>query len=255
MKTYDIGKWCRFLGRGLTKVESEMFKECITEHNLNLNICYLNKLAGVKGLCVKKLTNLQGNCLFESLLSYDIGGESVDDLRKIICSVMQIYGDYKGFIENQKDTTLRDLFVFNECEYVFCQTDKCFYKYVYDVMCQDCSTDNSWTRLPTELVLTILSKLYCLEINIVHDTVIADNITPYITTINANNPDKNVEKIYLGLMGESHYIPLTLIINTNDRNKKPPLHTEWRLKFHKWATIETIKKNQENKYMNKQKYN
>ena len=90
----------------------------------------------------------------------------------------------------------------------------------------------------------IISQLYQKEIIIIHDS-------GYETIINTNkNP---VTKLYLGLMGESHYIPLKeLNDNIKPLNQK---YNEAKLAFHVWA-IQTWKQlNESNNDLTNEKTN
>jgi hypothetical protein len=217
--------WQKYLQRPLTVNEQHILENARTEKNFNEILEEIQNISFRKGLYVSYLTKLHGNCLYESLIDHGIG-TSVESLREAISCLIYIYRDYKSFFETQEET-IQELFVFsNEIEYVYCPEKDAFYKYTFEVMCQDMANDNSWTRLPTQLFLMVISQLYKIEIVILHDS-------GYETVINTNkNPTKT---IYLGLMGESHYIPLKKIdeSNTSITIQK---YNEAKIAFFVWAS-------------------
>ena len=223
-RSFNHNVWQQYLQRPLLPLERNILENARAEKHFNEILENIHNIGLKKGLYVSHLTNLYGNCLFESLIELGIG-TSVKTLREAIACIIYIYRDYKSFFETQEET-IQELFVFsNEIEYVYCQKENTFYKYTYDVMCQDMSNENSWTRLPTQLFLMVISQIYQKEIVIIHDS-------GYETIINTNKNPSN--KIYLGLMGESHYIPLKEL--TNDTNMVSPKYNEAKIAFFVWAT-------------------
>ena len=87
-----------------------------------------------------------------------------------------------------------------------------FYKYSYDVMCQDLSNNGSWDKLRTNMILLVLSRIYKLKIHIL-------NITHngyFLNILNAFENLKNQPKlktIYLANINEIHYLPLDILSN------------------------------------------
>jgi hypothetical protein len=217
--------WEKYLERPLTIVEQQMLNNVKSEKNINDVLEKIYNIGLSKGIFISHLTELYGNCLFESLIELGIGN-SVKSLRESLSYLMYIFRDYKSFFETQEET-IEELFVFsNEIEYVYCSKETTYYKFTYDVMCQDMSNDNSWTRLPTQLFLMIISRLYKIEIIIIHDS-------NYETIINTN---KNaIRTIYLGLLGEYHYVPLKKIEKKEDLifhkyNKLKKMFYLWAIK-------------------------
>jgi hypothetical protein len=218
--------WKKYLGRNLTYEERFIIEDAKSEKFLNHELEKLHLMALQKDLHVSKLTNLHGNCLFESLNHHNIGG-SVDEMRESIAYLLYAFGNYKDFFETQSET-IRELFSFeSDIEYVFCTTDNSFYKYTFEVMCQDFANNNSWTKLPTQTILMVLSVVFNLEIIIVHNS-------GYMHSINANKPETITRKIHLGLIGESHYVPLNYV--TSEEQKNIPLYNDGRVRFFRWAT-------------------
>jgi hypothetical protein len=222
-RSFNHNIWKNYLQRPLLTEEFFILENAKSEKHFNETLEEIHNIGLNKGLYISYLTKLHGNCLFESLIDYGIGS-SVESLREAMSYLLYIYGDYKSFFETQEET-IKELFLFsNEIEYVYCPEENAFYKYTFDVMCQDMANDNSWTRLPTQLFLMVISKLYNTEIVIIHDS-------GYESVINTN---KNaINQIHLGLMGESHYIPLKKINENTDIS--PPRYNDAKIAFFIWA--------------------
>jgi len=218
----NIKKWEIFLNKKLTKKEKELLKN--TEEEINMNNCILNLLEQNKDLYIPKLSVLDGDCFFDSLL-YHIQDttqyKSIEELRNFISKFMILYKNYKDIFTNQ-ELTLKQIFdIQNEIEYLYDKTNDIIYKYTYDIMCSDIAKSNSWKRLPMELIINCISFIFDIKINIYHDNGYNHNIC--IT----NNPQK---EIYLGLLEESHYIPLDI----KGDNNTPLLYNEYIDKYEQW---------------------
>ena len=175
---------------------------------------------------------------------------------------MYIYKDYKGFLPGQNDT-LSELFsLFQEVEvddqkiYVSCgrKVDGKykfvnFYKYTYNVMCQDLTNNHSWTRMPSQLILMVISYLYKVEI------IIISNMNDYENRISAfdNLTEKpELKKLYLGHIGEYHYVPIDIL--KDDEEVDPIFYDTAQQNFVAWANekeqtritwyLEDLKRNQ-----------
>lgn len=202
-KSLNIKLWESYLGRNLNDEEYSIFIMVKGERSMNNEIKYLNNKVSKKNLYIPELTNCDGNCLFESLKILQIHNDE-DELRKFVSKMMYIFADYKN-IFNFDQRTLREMFNdTNEIEYVICNGTYEVFKYTYETMCQDLASDNSWTRLPTQLIMMFISVIFNCSITVFHSS------SGYVNTINANSElDENeYEKIYLGLLGEKHYVPL-----------------------------------------------
>jgi hypothetical protein len=274
-KTINKKKWMEYLDRDLTPYEDNILNDLKCEKDINKQLEDLHNIVIDKGYYISDLTNLHGNCLFESLVHHNICNDETI-LRKSLAHLLYIYGNYKGFFESQNET-LRELFVFaNDIEFVFNPNDKTFYQYTYDIMCQDISNDNSWMRLPTQLLLMFISRLFNIEIIIIHDngheTIINSNNSSETiinsnnsseTIINSNNSSETIinsnNKIYLCLMNEFHYLPLKKINKEKDDGKKDEkdeedeeieilLYNDAYNKFIEWSKKMWFKKN--NKLIN-----
>lgn len=223
-KTVNHRVWEYYLNRRLSHDERFILENYRAEKYMN------HMMDGLFEQCTKKqiyfvpmLTSLDGNCLFESLIYHQIGS-SVIQLRRSLSLIMYMYKSYKGFLPNN-ELSLEELFDnTNEIEYVVCkkkqgdEVTKEFYKYTYNVMCQDISNNHSWSRLPTEIILMVLSYIYKLEFIIIGST------SDYINKVNMYENNTNVidlKKIYLGHLGESHYVPIDIL---NEDEELEPLY-------------------------------
>jgi hypothetical protein len=74
----------------------------------------------------------------------------------------------------------------------------------------DLRTKYKWKRLPTELILMAVSRIYQVKILIHH------NNSQYINEINVwagHIPDESIDVIRLALINEEHYVPIMQIPN------------------------------------------
>lgn len=253
--------WCNYLGRRLYDDEKYLFESYRAEIKINRLLKELyEQCIKKKNLYVPELTELDGDCLFSSLVYHGISS-SIEELRNILSFIMYIYKDYKNFLPGQTES-LKELFsLFNEIEYVSCNqkvNDRYvfvdFYKYTYNVMCQDLTNNHSWTRTPTQLILMVISYLYKVEI------VIINNTSDYEHKISAfdNVTDKpELKKIYLGHIGEYHYVPIDIL--KEDEELEPLLYDHAQQNFIVWAKqkehtrimwyLDEIKKQQQMQHM------
>jgi hypothetical protein len=158
-------------GFRLTNEENSILENCKSEMYLNKILNNLYNQCNNKNYYVPMLTDIVGNCLFEALVYHKIGTD-VTDLRNILSIIFYIFKDYKEFLPNIQET-LQELFTFsNEIEYIYTRDkisgEKNFYKYNYIAMCQDLENSYCWNRLPTQLILLVVSYLYRVEIIIIH---------------------------------------------------------------------------------------
>lgn len=213
----------KILDRKLNAAEKKLLRNVKGEFKFNIKLSKLHKIAREKNMIVSTLTNLHGNCLFESL-KYFFECDT-DKFREGLATLMLIFKDVKNIIPNQ-DMSLNELFtIYNDVENVYCEKNKKLYKYNYDTMCIDLATDSSWTRLNTELILMFISTLLNVKIEILHDN-------SHVTTICSTVENINTMTIYLGQMGEFHYVPLNKI--TNIDNIKILYHDKGKNKFLRW---------------------
>jgi hypothetical protein len=227
-RTFNIRLWEMYLGRNLTSEETFIIENAKSEKSFNGELEQLHDVAVKKNLCVPFLTNMHGDCLFESLVYYKLF-DSVETLRKSISYLMYIFKDYEYFFPEIKESLAETFPNINEIEHVFCSTDKTLYKYTYDVMCQDFASNNSWTRLPTQMVMMVISHLFNVQF------IIISNLSTYEHVIDTNSQNIEPKKIYLGHIGESHYVPLMPISEIPDFNGRPPRYVDGKVRFYRWG--------------------
>jgi len=217
----------RNLGRKMVKNEIVVFQDFYMEYYMDRELAVLHKKCQEKNLCVPQLTTLVGDCLFESCVYHKLA-INVQNLRYGISYMMYIFKDCKDFFGNGDTRTLNDIFNdTNEIEYVkrinknidAKQND--IKKYNYDAMCQDICNMTSWSKLPTELILMMISFLYKVNIIIIKsNSEWVKTINMYEHNPNFTNHDK-IKTIHLGHIGESHYVPIDFASqNEQDQNQE-----------------------------------
>jgi hypothetical protein len=201
---FNIGGLENLLQRKLTKKEYHIIKEANGETNMNQQITKIFDLANKQNLYIPELTNLDGNCIFESLKYHNLC-ENIDEFRCGLAYILMLFKNKKYFIPNQ-ELTLEEIFnLSNNIDSVLCLNTESLYKYTFETMCYDLSTNTSWTRLNVELLFLTLTVLFNIEIIIFHNN-------GHITNIKTIQ-NENTISIYLGLIDECHYIPIC------DKNK------------------------------------
>lgn len=240
-RTLKTSVWNQYLAQVNIKIgpkELHILESFQTEIKLNNKVKKLFENSIKHKLGILGLTNLYGNCLFESLELHKFI-DNVDTFREDMAFLLYSIGDIPNFFPNQPET-IKTLFPsYNEVEIVQNQKTGKYYKYTYDLMCMDLASDKSWTRLNTELLFFIMSQVfgvYFVVVNVYdHNKVLIygpNNDFKYVDKI----PEEIYELdnvIYLGLLGEVHYIPLYYEKNKEHHNF--PIYTEARDKFVKWA--------------------
>lgn len=233
--------WRKYLKRNLTPKEYYILENYKTELKLNKDVSGLHEKCFINNLYVPLLSNSDGNCMFQSLNYHKIGS-SIVSLRRGLATIMYLFKDQKNFIWS--DTTLKEMFdPFNDIEYVARNIKstneygeevitKKFYKYTFNIMCQDLSNNYSWGKLPTELILRVISYLYKVEIVIINSSPDSVDITI--------NSHQNVEegvpalrRIYLGQLDESHYLPIEML--KDGEEAEPIFYMDAHDKFFAWA--------------------
>jgi len=234
-KSLNKNLWIGYLGRQLYNEEIFILESVKAEKVFNEKIKALNENIRKKNLYIPRLTKLHGNCLFESLYFFNICDEKFE-MRKGLAHIMYIYRNHKGLfnVDDPNDSrTPKDIFRdTNEIENVLCREEDRAYKYTYEAMCQDLCNNYSWTRLPTQLIMMFISKIYNIRIEI------HSNMNTFINVIDMNPDEAGIIKqnITLGIIGESHYLPLYT------RSGRPQedielLHQESKEQFFTWANI------------------
>jgi hypothetical protein len=231
-RSFVITKWEKFLERPLTKEEKSLIKKVKQEIKNNNKIIDLANNANNYNLYIAKLTNYDGNCLFESLKFYNIF-ENIQEFKQVIANLL-IYFQNINIFNNHM--TIKELFeVTNEIKEVYSKKDKSFYYYNFHMMCYDLATEQeSWSRINTHLVLCFLSKILGIKFHIISNTFDSitiiydeqDNITEYTN-------------IYLGHIDELHYVPL--LIKEENKEYEILQENKYCKLFEKWM-LDNIKK-------------
>lgn len=206
-----------YLGRKLKRSEQEKIFDILNETYLNYQLNNLQEICEKRGLYVVTLTEHDGDCMFASLKHHKIC-DNIEDFRKGLAALIYRLKDIPNLLPTI-DISLFDMFTFgNDIEYVeqFVMDketgnykkdiDRKFYNYDYNIMCQDLSNSGSWSKLPMELILRVVSWFFNVKITIIKESgdLIIDNVT---------NPETATD-IYLGHLGELHYLPID--VNEND---------------------------------------
>ncbi|AYV80356.1 MAG: hypothetical protein Gaeavirus38_2 [Gaeavirus sp.] len=234
---YDMTSWTKFLGREMTLAEIQIINNVLTEDEQNNKLKTLHKTLLTTGLfMIPNLTKDNGNCLFESLHHLDLG--KPNEIRHNIAALLLSIRDIKHFfpnIESSPEELFNDT---NELHAVYADNEPHLYN--YDMMIADLYTNNSWTRLPTELILMTISRIY--EIII----IIHSNIRTEPTIINVWNEEDaaHYDKVHLGHIDDSHYIPIIKIDDDLASEKDTydeissvlPLYNDAVSKYKRWAT-------------------
>jgi hypothetical protein len=224
----------RSIKKRLTKQDKKLFKSVKCEKQNNDALARIQEKAISNGLYIYQLTKLNGDCMFESIEHSGFCKDS-EEFRKSVAILFFLFGNYK--VISGYDEPLKDIFnIFNEIEFVYCHDTNILYKYTYYTMCSDMFTSSSWSRLPTELILTVISVFFRVRFHIYHDN-------GHINKICDVEVDKEISlddyrsNIYLGLIDEHHYVPLVRIpygMNNNDALRCPRYGGQLK-KFRQWA--------------------
>jgi hypothetical protein len=228
-RTTNIKEWNEYMkciNKEITVTEKRIFGMLVQERHLNNSLMRLTINARKHNLYIPYLTDLDGNCLFASLKYLNII-DDISEFRKDLAFIMYYFGDYPFFEQYYPDQkeTLKEIFTMtNEIEHVYSKNSSKYYKYDYDTMCRDLSNDNTWSRLPTQLILLVLSTLLDVHFIILSSNNDWENKIPHMSNSSSI--------IYLGHLDEVHYVPLKVIQEDNINNLQ---YTYAREKFIKWA--------------------
>ena len=228
-RTLNVRQWEDYLGRRTTDEEYSLIESVRDERNYNKDLDKLFEIARRKGLYIPKLTLRNGNCLFESL---NILGfcENQDDFRIFLAHMMYVFKNKKSFFEYEDDSrSLKEMFNdTNEVEHVMCNEELIVYKYTYETMCQDFASGFSWTRLPTQIIIQFISKLMNIRFEIYSNT------SEYVHVVDLNPTNTCPYIIYLGHLGERHYVPLDIRIGRLEEDECPKYNSARKF-FFEWA--------------------
>lgn len=241
-RTYDIDAWNRYLSQRNMKLDEkdlDIIENAMNEKRFNKRVEKLFENGQKHKLYIPALTNLYGNCLFESL-EYHKMIDDPNEFREDIAYIMYMFGEIEYFFPDQKES-LKTLFsLYNEIETVICRDTMKTYKYDYNTMCKDLASDYSWTRLNTELVMRVMAHIFGRHFVVLN---IEDHNKVLIYYPNSNYsyvdeiPDEvynSTETIYLGLIGEVHYIPLEY---SKEKVNEFPKYMNRYNKFIEWARM------------------
>lgn len=261
-RTIQESSWIYYLGRNLNYTERNILSNVKTEYDMNQRLTEIYQILEEKNnkiisddqnnyrYYVPELTNLDGNCLFESLVYHGLAN-SVNDIRQGMAYILFLFKDYQDLFPNF-NMSLKEMYdMTNEIEYVrLSRYDKDgyriltpdsepkVYKYSYNVMCQDLTTGHSWSKLPTEILLRTLSLMFNLNITVFHNNGHQTNINAYA---DSTEQIPELTNIYLGHLGESHYIPIDTYDTDELLEQKQIFYSNDRKEFKKWALhIENI---------------
>jgi hypothetical protein len=206
----DIDLWESYLNRELTLKEKNILLDVVMEKELNNCIKGLQQNLLGNNCFIPSLTNNNGNCLFESLgiLGYgdnDLNIQPHIMIRNNLSSMLLYMRNIEDFFPNLSITPEEIFNNSNEVEFVKNNKTGEVYVYNYDMMICDLRTNYSWERLPTELILMTISRIYQVKILIYH------NKTQYVNEVNVwkgKIPDESIDIIRLGHINEEHYIPV-----------------------------------------------
>lgn len=230
-RTVNPTYWEEYVGRNLTKKERILLGHAKSEQHMNNTLHSIHNIIKERNLHIPALTNLHGNCIFESFSILGLCGD-INQFRSGIAQLFLILKNSKNFLPGC-DESLGELFLmFNEVECVECTNSKKLYKYNYDMMCVDLAKDTNWTRLNTEMIFRIMCVLLNINIIIHHSNGhVTNNLNVAI--------NKDTINIHLGQLGELHYIPIKQNIDTEEY--KCPIYTEYLKDFHTWARSMAMK--------------
>lgn len=234
-RTVEPGYWKSYLSRNLTNDEKFILSSAKSEQHTNKEIEMIYQYASAHGLYIPNLTSINGNCLFESFQYVGLC-EDHKLFRTGIAQLLLILKNVPNFLPGFAEPLCQ---VFNnfkpEVDFVKCAKTGKVYKYDYDAMCVDLATDTSWTRVHTQLIMTIL----CVLLNI---NIVIYRSDGHITHTN-DNVNENTMNIYLGhvrrlnkntgQLEDFHYIPLKLREGTEQHQCLT--YTTDLTEYHKWA--------------------
>ena len=167
-KTSDIETWESFLNRELTMEEKLYLMDVVIEKGLNKEIYLLQENLKRDGtLYIPKLTSNVGNCLFESLEILGYG--DAEQIRKNVSAVMTLSSKDELFFPHIHQSLCSIFTNSNDIATVLDKDEEKAYKYNYDMMLVDLYSKHSWSRLPTELILMVISRIYKIQILIYHN--------------------------------------------------------------------------------------
>lgn len=198
MGSYSPEFWSGFLKRELTRDEMKIFHTIWAEDALNNDIKKLQQVLKKKNYVIKCKTNNNGNCLFESLKALDIGINNFnipeeEFIRLQLSDILYKESNNRYFFPNNT-LSPKEIYSNINVEYTI----------NYEQMLNDLKTNHSWKKLPGELILMGISKVYNVSIIIHHNKSDYQNIIDCCDSTESGT--KRV--IHLGQINEEHYLPV-----------------------------------------------
>jgi hypothetical protein len=234
-RTVDPVYWQKYLSRKLTTEEKFILSDSKSEQKINNEIKEIYARAQQDGLYIPVLTDMKGNCLFESLQILGLF-EDFNLFRSGLAQILLILKNVPDFLPNIHEP-LGEMFPnFNEVEFVKCGKTKKLYKYNYDAMCVDLAKDTNWTRLNTEMILRIICVLLNINVVIYHfkNKNAPDDLNPITRNLNLN-PNEDTLTFHLGQTDdEFHYFPLKREENLESRHPCVVYNVKLT-EYHAWA--------------------
>lgn len=215
-----------------TQKDRKLLKKVKYEKHDNSSLKRIHQKALSDGFFIPCLTEMSGDCMFESLEHTGLCDDRVA-LRKMVATLFFLFGESSDVLPGYDDP-LKIVFTYmNDIPYVYCHEKKKLYAYTYYTMCSDMFTEGEWSRLPTHLVLILMSTFFKVRFHIYHDS-------GHITTICDESMSSQIPEdddscnLRLGLVGEHHYVPLIRRTGNASELNCPKYNIEL-IKFHKWA--------------------
>lgn len=208
-----------------TNGEKELMEDVKFEEEINVEVRNIYNIANTNRMYIPFLTDMDGDCLFNSLRPYT--GIDVQKLRNRLATLLRTFKSKKNYFPKIEDS-LEEMFnATNDVEYVRTKNKPTkFYKYTYDIMCRDLSNLQSWTRLPVQIILLVVSHIYKYNIQIINSSGSKSSINVY-----EECPDVSVRKIYLGHIKEFHYVPI--VPNSTDKEYPCPAYIRYHKRLEK----------------------
>lgn len=156
---FEINKWQQltneYLGRLLNNDEKSKIKGAKVEFQMNKKIDDMQTKLNLLRFKISSLSNFEGNCLYESIGSNM--NEKMEEVKKKIKIAMNKYKDKK--VIKDQELTLKEAFeTYNDVEYV--KLNGARVRYTYDIIKMDVFQDGGWRRMPTEVLLNLISFIY-----------------------------------------------------------------------------------------------
>ena len=218
----DKSYWTHYLQRSLKPQESMLIDAVDFEISINQKLKNLYNHIQSKDMHFLKRTDMDGNCMFASLVELGFC-DTVENLRRALAIEMILNKESKDIVP---EFTLEEAFKnTNEIESI--SDDEDSVPYTYERMCIDVLTDGSWTRLNPELLMIVLSKKFNAKFTVFTETGYSTDI------YHSDSNDSETRTFTLGLINDLHYLPLSpnepgAKYRFEGYNTFMPLFSKWR---------------------------